>query len=204
MLLVQQAILFFDFEIETSTPAFTLFTDLPMGQLSQLAYDSHNKANTRLGPAIQLNVNMTPCTSAPYLGTITIYFDDIIKGYTQYAINYKARSTQWQYFVINKSAVQLENPAISGKTPVSFDGPSSVTVGNGQQAMLFTSGDNLLSLSEVPKYKFDLVNKPVRQTGASSSPKVIFKGLPSPDPRRSGVNTGAEDNMVVSPMYVYV
>jgi hypothetical protein len=196
---------FFDFEIETVEPTFNLFTDLPMGWLGQLVYQSNDNLNTRDGTVIQLHANRVPAASTTNLGTLAIHFEDIIQnGYTQYAINYKARATQWQYFVINTSTVQLENPSISGKIPVSFDGPESVTTRTGQKALLFTSGDNLLPLSELPRYKFDLVNKPARQTGQTLSPKVIFKGLPNPDPRRSGVATVGDDSRVVSPMYIYV
>jgi len=57
--------------------------------------------------------------------------------------------------------------------------------------MLFSSGTNLLPLSEIPKYKFDLVNNSaagdLSATKKLSTGKVVFKGLPNPDPGNTGI-----------------
>lgn len=200
---------FFDFEIETIAPAFNLFTELiPTNWVGKLVYDSGSELNTNENGQILLGASLSPGGTS-FLGSLTIHFDDIIKtanqGFAQYAISYTARATQWQYLVINKSAVQLDNPAISGKAGINFIGPQNVTMDNAEQALLFTSGDNLLPLSEVPKYKFDLVNNTARQTGQKpSSAKVIFKGLPSPHPSRIAFDKAGNTGRIVSPMYVYV
>jgi hypothetical protein len=98
----------------------------------------------------------------------------------------------------------LGNPNIAGKTNISFGGPENVTIDNGQQAMLFTS-DNLIPLSEVPVHRFNLVNNSDNSANQKVSPgKLIFKGLPNPDPVRIGIDMAGKDTRVVSPMYVYV
>ncbi len=75
----------------------------------------------------------------------------------------------------------------------------------GQQAILFTSGENLLPLAEIPEYRFNLVNTPVAKSGqAPLPPQVVFKGLPNPDPVRIGTVATGEVTRVISPMYVYV
>ncbi len=204
---------FFDFEIENNNSNFHLFTELPVDWVGQLIYDSHADSGVYDGGVVQLGQNLSKNENPACIGNLTIHFDDIVKysydnGYAQFAITYKARSTQWQYFVINKSSVLLSNPAITGKTDIGFNAPEDVTIENGQQAILFSSGNNLIALSEVPNYKFDLVNRPALNGNDPpkkvSGPQMIFKGLPNPDPKRIGMVKLNNTNQVSSPIYVYV
>ena len=195
---------YFDFDLETTDDAFRTFTESPLGWLGQFVYDSQNESNTNDRGITQLNAELSPDFNAKSVGSLKIYFSDIIKqGFAQFAISYMARATQWQYFIINRSAVKLDNPAISGKNEVKFDGPETVTMDNGQKAILFTSGSNLLPLSKVSGLRFDLVNNSVQADSQKSSSKIIFKGLPSPDPIRIGTVQG-QSNQLASPMYVYI
>ncbi|MDB5134940.1 MAG: hypothetical protein JWP37_1543 [Mucilaginibacter sp.] len=204
---------FFDFEIESNNSNFHLFTELPVDWVGQLVYYSQADTNVYQEGVVELDQSLSENVNATSLGNLTLHFDDIIKfgidnGYAQFAINYKARSTQWQYFVINKSSIQLNNPAIGGKADIGFNGPENVTIENGERAILFTSGDNLIPLSEVPTYKFDLVNRPALNGNdppkRTSAPKIIFRGLPNPDPKRIGIVNINSINQVSSPIYVYV
>jgi hypothetical protein len=197
---------YFDFEISATNPVFNFFTDAPAGWNGQRVYDSNSPLNERSGNIVQLIPSLVSGAKAPQVGRLQVHFSDIInQGYTQFTISYTARTTQWQYFIVNNSAVQLQNPLISGKTDISFTGPENVTIETGEQAMLFTSGENRIPLAEVPKYKFNLVNKPASGGGqAASSSQVIFRGLPNPDPIRIGTVMTGETVRVVSPMYVYV
>jgi len=203
---------YFDFWIDTNNLKFNLFTELPVNRHVQLIYDSHAEANSYEQNIIQLGEGFSEGNGNSKLGRLVVHFDDLIKrqankGYVQFCINYKARSTQWQYYFINKSSVQLSNPAVTSKTGVYFGSPANVVIESGQQAILFSSGSNLIPLSQVPKHKFDLVNNPTT-TGTetskqSTNTKTIFKGLPTPDPMRIGFNGNNED-LLSSPMYVYI
>lgn len=197
---------YFDFDISATSPAFNFFTDAPAGWLGQRVYDSSSVSNNRSGNIVQLIPAMIPGPDALCVSRLRVHFEDIInQGYTQFTISYAARRSQWQYFIVNASAVQLQNPLISGKTNISFTGPENVTIETGEQAMLFTSGENLIPLAEVPKYKFNLVNSSASKGGAgASSTQVIFRGLPNPDPIRIGTMMTGETISVISPMYVYV
>jgi hypothetical protein len=204
---------FFDFEIENNNSNFYFFTELAVDWVGQLIYDSQADSNVYQEGVVQLAQSLSENVSATSLGNLTLHFDDIVKfrvnnGYAQFTITYKARATQWQYFVINKSAVQLSNPAIAGKTDIEFNAPENVIIENGLQAILFSSGDNLIPLTEVPNYKFDLVNRrPLNHNDSpkkASAPKIIFKGLPNPDPKRIRVVKINNTNQVSSPIYVYV
>jgi len=197
---------FFDFDIRWDDANFSHFTELPLNWVGQLVYDSHSAANINNAGVIQLAESFSDSAGTPYNGSLTIHFDDILKGDTQFSINYTARATQWQYFVVNKSAVPLSNPAVTGKTSIVFNSPENVTMENGDQALLFTSGDNLISLSQVPKYKFDLVNYTSGATNDAAqraSPKVIVKGLPNPGAQQISIAKG-DKGQVSSPMYVYI
>ena len=203
----------FDFDITTNNKNFTSFTDLPVNWVGQLIYDSQASSNTNDAGVIQLAETLSKNQSTPLLGNLKLYFNDILKfssdtGPAHFNISFKARATQWQYFIINKSQVQLTSPAISGKTDISFTGPENIALETGQQALLFSSDSTLIPLSERPKHRFDLVNKPAEAGrgafGKAPAPKIIFKGLPNPDPARFGIVEIDKINQVSSPMYVYV
>ena len=203
----------FDFDIVTNNKNFTGFTDLPFNWVGQLLYNSQASTSTADAGIVQLSETLSKNQSSPLLGNLKLNFNDILKfsaetNPVQFNICFKARATQWRYFIINKSLVQLSSPAISGKTGIDFTGPENITLETGQQAMLFSSDNTLIPLSERPMHRFDLVNKPSGSTGSSfakaSAPKVIFKGLPNPDPSRFGLIEIDKVNQVSSPMYVYV
>jgi hypothetical protein len=204
---------FFTFNIQTNNPDFNSFTALPVNWMGQLTYDSRAAGNLYSANIVKLKETLSADTNPKAVGSIVLRFDDVIK-YTGringvlFNIGYEAKCTQWQYFVINKSALKLDNPAVVGKSDISFNAPQSVTTENGLQALLFSSGDKLIPLSEVPKYKFDLVNNPIltdsKKPNKSTAPQTIFRGLPTPDPKRIGLITMDSKKQVSSPMYVYV
>lgn len=204
---------YFEFTMTSSNRAFPLFTDLPSGGPGQLIFDSGSASNQFVNGAVLLAGSTLSMPVVTETGSLKIYFSDIMKfqdaaGSTAFEIRFKALATQWQYYIVNKSAAQLDNPSISGKPGVSFEGPENVTIPSGQQAMLFSSGTNLLPLSEVPKYKFDLVNNPAtgNPSPAKKIPggKIIFKGLPNPDPGNTGFIMLNGKKQSSSPIYVYV
>jgi hypothetical protein len=203
----------FTFKIQTSNPNFNSFTELPTDWTGQLVYDSQSTANVHDADSVQLKETRSNDANNTDFGSLIIRFDDVIKytdgqNLAQFNISYEARATQWQYFVINKSALKLDNPAVVGKSEISFNTPQNVTIENGEQALLFSSGDNMIPLSEVPKYKFDLVNNPIltdsENQKKSTATKTILKGLPAPDPKRFGLISVDSKKQVSSPMYVYV
>jgi hypothetical protein len=197
----------FCFTINTRDPYFTTFTDLPMQQVPQLTYDTASVNEQKETGTFLLIPGHDDRPAQPGIGSLKVAFSDIIKyagsdGGVHFTISYSARATQWQYFVINKSAVKLDAPLVTGKNNFSFSGPEKVTIPTGEQALLFTSGTTFIPLSEHPKQKFDLVNQ--QQGSRSGSAKTIFKGLPNPHP--SSIASVSVDGkiQVASPMYVYI
>lgn len=198
---------FFEFTIKSNHPHFSCFTELPVDWSGTITYDSGAAINTIDGNIIQLGAQLVNNSSSSPLGTLTVHFSDIAnKGsYPQFRISFNARATQWQYFVVNRSAVVFDMPAI-GKTTVDFSGPQKVVIDSGEAALLFSSGDNLIPLSEIPKYKFDLINNPPEGETArkSKAAKILFKGLPNPDPKRVGIVNVKGQKQLSSPMYIYL
>lgn len=200
---------YFEFEIVNRNPDFYFFTELPVNWLGQLMYSTKVSNAATEGKSISLIPEFLDQESKPRFGTVRIYVETVLAAGAgiKFQIDYQARATQWNYYVVNKSAVQLINPVISGKQDVSFDGPKNTTIQTGQQALLFSSGEKLLSLSERPKFKFDLVNKAAdgqEKNIKSASAKTIFKGLPNPDPGRIGIENINGKTLVTSPIYVYI
>lgn len=195
---------YFDFEIVTDPLLFWSVTDLPSNSVGQLIYDSQlsvpkDKTTSILKPTL----SDEPCLKNS--GNVKIRFADIIKsesGKISFHIEFQAKSTQWNYYIINKSKIKLNKPGIAEKAnSISFEGPESVTTQEGISAIRFSSGGHLLPLSQVPKYKFDLVDD---ASGGTSGAKPIYKGLPNPDPIRTDIVQVNGKNVFASPMYIYI
>lgn len=201
---------YFEFNIKCSNPNFILFTALPVNWLGEITYASQDNKNQINNGTVTLNPTLETKTMAPFFGNLKIYFEDILKNQNstslQFEINFKARATQWQYYFINKNDIPLPNPAITEKENIQFDGPQQVTLQTGEKALLFTSNNTDIVLSEKPRYKFDLINKNIsNETGQNNSKsKIIIKGLPVPDVSQIGIVENSKDNQVSSPMYIYL
>lgn len=202
---------YFEFNIKCSNPNFILFTALPINWLGEITYTSQNDKNQNNNNTVTLSQTLETKAIAPFFGNFKIYFKDILKNQNntnslQFEINFKARATQWQYYFINKNAISLNNPSITEKGNIQFEGPQQVTLQTGEKALLFTSNNTDILLSEKPKYKFDLINKNTSTEADqnNSNGKVIFKGLPVPDVSQIGIVANSKTNQVASPMYVYL
>ncbi len=200
---------YFEFDIKCSNPNFILFTTLPINWIGAINYSSQDPKNINNNGKITLNQSLESKTVSTHFGHLKIYFEDILKDQNPtnpvlFEINFTARATQWQYYFINKNAVQLNNPSITEKENIQFDGPQTVTIPTGESALLFTSNKTYITLSEKPKYKFDLISSSTSTNQTNTKPKVIIKGLPVPDVSRIGLIENNDQNQVASPMYIYL
>ncbi|RKR04879.1 hypothetical protein C8C83_4211 [Flavobacterium sp. 90] len=200
---------FFEFDIKCSNPNFILFTTLPINLLGAINYSSQDPKNINENGKITLNQTFETKLIPSNFGHLKIYFEDILKEQNTsnsvlFEINFTARATQWQYYFINKNAVSLNNPSITEKENIQFDGPKTVTIPTGESALLFTSNKTYITLSEKPKYKFDLISSSSSTNQTNTKPKVIIKGLPVPDVSRIGIIENNDQNQVASPMYIYL
>jgi hypothetical protein len=199
----------FQFEINTSKSNFTIFTDIPTNWMGQLQYSSNNllfiNGKAELIPTYSVQ------SSTVVLGTLCVFFQDLIKliknkSTSTFDIRFQARTTQWQYYIINNSGMPLNNLVIQGKSAIDFGLATSVTIQNGREALLFSSGEQFIEMSEVPKYQFDLIDQS-KTTGLERKPnggRMIFKGLPNPNPNQIETKVINGASIATSAMYVYI
>lgn len=197
----------FCFEIRTNNPDFNLFTALPPNWVGQLLYNSSDSVTE--DNTVLLNAQLSANAGTACLGKVILSFADILKAGSgqasvSFKISFQARATQWQYFIVNRNQVPLDDPFIGGKEAISFEGPVNVQTIAGEKALLFTSGNQLLPLSEEVFYRFDLLNRiscAENKAGKATASKIIIKGLPNPNPQWIGQ---LANNQLCSPMYIYL
>lgn len=194
----------FEFDLTSSDPNFTLYTELPTNWTNKFIYTSSNTVYENQKTV--LTASSIPNNSSVSIGSVKIYFKDITalintNNECNYAIKYESRATQWRYYIINKSQIPINDLEIVSKIPVDFEQSTNVILQNGNRAQLFSSGGNFMKMSEIPKYKFDLVDK---STIGNQKGKTIFKGLPNPRPNNIGLDEGNKEKIVTSSMYVYI
>jgi len=189
----------FAFDISTTDPAFALFTDMPLHNHVNMVYNSGYAANTVTPGGMQLVATMVDDAVNKTIGQLIICFDDITKCLAgtsgpHYSIQYKARSTQWQYFIINKSGLALHSLRITNNKGIIFNGPENILLENGEPAYLFSTGDAVLPISEKAQYIFSL----------AAGSRIVIKSLPTAT--KTNVQIIVEDGIIkaVSAVYVYI
>lgn len=198
---------YFEFNIQSDNPFFALFTAMPIHFPGQITYTSQDPENQDNNGTVVLHETLEQEKSNSFLGLLRIYFEDLkTTSAPHFELKFTARATQWQYYVINKNAVPLNHAVINEKGKMQFEDPKQVVLQTGEKALLFTSGQTNILLSEKPKYKFDLIS--TNESNASgpknSNGKVLIKGLPVPDVSRIGIIENAGTIQVTSPMYIYL
>ena len=189
----------FNFDITTHDPMFHNYTELPLGFQGLLSYSSDDGSNQLENEnTTLLHTRMVDAQNERKLGTLKIRFDDIKKQLNSnvqahYTIRFAARSTLWQYYVVNQSDLNLEGMRIKSLAGIQFDGPVAVSVPNGQKAFLFTS-KTFIPLSEYAMYKFDLI------TDAG----LIISVLPTPGPANLSFTVVNGVKKACSPVYLYL
>lgn len=203
----------FTFEIRTADPAFCHFTNYPTGRAGQLMFDTHDEANVWEDAVLHLSEKQADTPDTGLIGMLRVHFSDIIhysstRGFAEFAIRFKQRSTQWQYFIINKSEYPLGNPVVTATGgDIVFTGPEMVVTRAGQQALFFSSGEYLIPLTEQAGQTFSLSSiSSYRQgqTGLPVSGKTIIKTLPRPRPGQFGIVEVKGEQQFSSPMYVFI
>lgn len=199
---------YFEFRIISNRLDFDLYTELPPNLNGTINYSNKNVSSIaeklQLVPVYnQLNENYT-------VGIIKIYFDELIEQFFEechYSITFHARKTQWNYYIINRSHIELNNPFIKMENSNLFGDSEHVTLPTGDQALLFSSGKNLIPLTNVSKQRFDLADYVVQPNEifiAQKKVKYIYSGLPIATPSNTIVKRKDDEVVYTSNMYVYI
>jgi hypothetical protein len=184
---------------------FGLFTDLPVDKLGITSYNSSNTLGENFKGAQILKPIFNEQNQTSQLIKLEIELDDLGDNEAHYCIQFEARKTRWNYYIINQDKKLFQDLAIKckGQNQVSFINQGNRILKNGVTATLFTSEDENLSISNYTKYKLDLVN--VKKTSNSNTKNItVFEGLPVPRPENIQINHESNTELISSMMYVYV
>jgi len=195
----------FEFTISTLNDAFYQITACPVNTLGHFSYNSNRIKEE--GETIALNQEFQTSGMPSNLGMLQINFQDLIvlqKKYskTQLDIHFTARATQWKYNIINNSQQHFDELHIKAQDAINFGTPEKVTLQNNIEALCFSSGAQKIPLKEVPEHQFNLISK--TETLGSKRTKVVFKGLPYPDPSQIAIYKENGTDQVTSLMYIYI
>ncbi|MBW2937637.1 hypothetical protein KXJ69_05935 [Aureisphaera sp. CAU 1614] len=189
---------FFEFKMVVKDDSFFGYTELPVDKQFTYLYESDNYRNSEILEDVILEPTETPANT--HFGEIKIYFKDIVAStlvVPRFDIQFKARATRWDYYIINTRDMNLETLSIETNEDFQFLGPEQVTIANGQGALKLTSGHILLPLSSKSKYTFNLI------TIYNGDQKSVI-GLPHANP--DNLQTYQENGIIKfsSPMYIYI
>lgn len=189
---------------------FAYITDLPLDWVGQVKLSSKSGSSDNSG-GIRLSQELSEriVERDGVLGVISIYPDDLqASGAADvcYLVDFTARSLYWKYYLVNRSNVRLQNPAICNRKQVRFDGPAPVLLPTGEAALRFVSGEMQFPLQQVPDVAFDLIDSfvPPLQTDGKTVERCVIKGLPTPEPGQFGAALVDGKPYVFSEMYVYL
>lgn len=196
----------FDFEMTIDDSSFNNYTDVPVDWVGQFQFNS-GETIARQEETVTLKTILSNSFPPPR-GVLTISFDDITGSGTPtpaYIIQFEARPTQWNYYVIVKNKeIDQESLTLKSRENVPVNGPQKVRTAGGEEAVLF-SVDKLIPLSEQPRYSFDLMSTGGKQSATGGRyDRIVYRGLPAPGKNNLGVIQEGKNTLVTSPMYVYI
>lgn len=194
----------FDFWATTTTQNFYNFTKVPYNMLGTLTYSSANIGNES-SDGILLLENFEANSSAEKAMNVSIQFQDVISlqkenQILQFNIQLEARSTQWNYFIIQNSDQSYQELSIQSKDrSIHFSKPQQTTLQNGQKAVCFSSEETKIPLHDTIINPLDLIN--TKKTASGERNEIIIKGLPIPNPENLQIQN---DHTIASVAYVYI
>ena len=195
----------FSFDVVSTNQYFTVFTDYPIHSLGVFFFDSTN--TTTIDGSTVMKGTFEPSTTSRTSFTITIDYDAIIRfresgNNPRYNIQFTSRKTQWRYYIINNSNQHFEKLSIQSDSGIQFEGPTEVTLQNGQNALLFSSGSVRIPLNESPTDIYNLVATKTHL--GNTRTQVIFEGLPIARSNSIETYTEGDTTYVASPLYIYI
>jgi hypothetical protein len=205
------------FNILNSDDYFAIITDLPLNWCGQLQYSSNQVENlpeskqpSEQSQTVELTMQLQARTTAlgSIIGQIAIFPEDLLTvegkmSRPSFAIKMKARLTHWHYYVFNRSQIKLVHPVVRNTQGIEFEPPIS-TFKNGEEALLFRSGERTFALCETFKTPFNLVDFMTSYSDSRSNVKQLITGLPIPSTDALSVEMHNRHQYVYSPMYVYI
>ncbi len=207
-----QELTYFDFNISSTDTFFYNVTNLPLDREVGLSFSSNSELNIERTDYTELMGSFTSPGHLPNLMSLQLFFDDLIRMGSHgreilLHMRLEARSIQWNYFIINNAQTKLLDLVVVSDrgTNLILERPTEVVIGNGQNALLFTTEDVLIHLSETPKANFRLIKHPgdLLDMRFESIFKTIVK-LPNPSVEDIIVKEVGGRQIMTSNMYIYI
>lgn len=185
----------FIFNLTLEDPNFFIFTDIPKNRLGTYNYSTENQEQDGvLKPELQSDKGV--------FANVRFCFEDLAKDTGSiYKIQFQASTSIWDYIIVNRSALNIENCFIKTNNSSQFNEPVNVTLPTGDKAISYTSSEPIL-MEQTSKVNYDLV----KASHNSNLPngKIIFKGLPLAGPINTSVNKQNGEDQYVSSLYIYI
>lgn len=143
------------------------------------------------------------------IGVFSVYLDDWLAiGATDvcYETHFQARTLHWQYYLINRSQIKLNNPVIRNQQKAYFEGPVPLVLSTGEKALSFSSGEMEFPLRQVPDGLFSLIDNLQSSLHANAPPieRCLINGLPTPDGENIKARRVGDGFYTFGEMYVYL
>lgn len=192
-----------NFTLSYSGKNFSVITELPSSLLGNITYTAEKNIAGELTPDFK-----GPKSYNGSIADISIKSEYICPkaAASDYCINFKCRKVQWNYYIIKNKALKLHNSKIVGKDYI-FSNSESIQLPSGEQALHFSSGEQLLPLQQYYENSFDLIdNLGHPSLGGNSLSALRVKTLITslPTPKTNKITVTADKKFLRSEMYVYL
>ena len=192
----------FDFEINSTSPYFKNYTNLPLNRQIQLFYSSDDDLNQTNQHTVILNPKLEERNAEPKMGQLKIKIEDLKKALetrseVHFEILFEKRSIFGRYFLINSTTNNIAFVSIieANGESITFDGPIEGTLITGTMVQIFTS-ETLIPLKQKPDYRFKLIYR--------INDQEFTIDLPYPDYRGLELSEIKGETQMISKMYIHV
>ena len=195
------------FWLQAEPAHFYQVTEVPWDWAGQLSFRSNSLSSSTVPAELQAHFSRRTLYPADILGVVQIYPQNLLSSgedSMRYCIKFQARQLHWQYYVVNRSRVILQDPIIKNHNGIEFEPPEAIHLPDGQEALLFSSGQQQFALEQRPSVKLNLVNRLRSQFTAKTIENCLIKGLPTPRNDQLKNKKGKGKRYVYSEMYVYL
>ncbi|MFT5822752.1 MAG: hypothetical protein ACI8ZM_004009 [Crocinitomix sp.] len=185
----------FNFELVVEDANFFIFSNLPTDNLGTYVYSTGNQESDGV---LKPELN----TDTGVFSNVKFRFEDLAQNTNgSYQIQFQASTSIWNYIIINRSELNVENCYIKTNDENEFNSPVEMTLPTGDKAISFSSSKPI-SMTQTSKVSYNLAQ--TSQNSNLPSGKIIFKGLPIAGPINTSINKQNGEDQYVSSLYIYI
>ncbi|AJC68403.1 hypothetical protein [Dickeya zeae] len=197
----------FRFWVVQPRPYFVVITDIPLDWQGVLGFSSHRVTTGSDAQAVAQLIASAPTSDNAPTGAVAevcCHLDDLVTRQA-YAIVLQPRSTTWEYRVIPRGQMRLQEPqVVDASGQVAFSSTATLTAESGAFGGWVTRSLSAIAFQQLPMQRLSLMDSPIMDTpDGSARQRRILSALPTPMDTQPFVHR-ADDNQPVSVMYVYV